>query len=80
MKIWLWGTLGSVLLLAGLAASFVGFVQPGLTCPDDDASAGCPATPFYSGMLGIGLLLLCIASIFFVLFVRAGQARNRVTG
>lgn len=73
MKNWLWCALGLILLFAGLGVTAVGVFQPGLTCPDDDASAGCPATPFYSGMLGIGLAIIFV-SIFSL--VRAGKTQQ----
>lgn len=70
MKNWLWGALGVVLLVVGLGVTSVGFLQPGLTCADDDSSAGCPATPFYSAMLGLGLVLTIVSIVF---LVRAGN-------
>ncbi len=66
----LWRVLGFVALFSGIATASVGFVQPGLSCPDDDASAGCPASPFYSGLLGIGLALVIVGILF---LVRAGK-------
>ena len=66
MKSWMWGILGTVLLLSGAGFASVGFIQPGLTCTEDDSSAGCPATPLFSGMLGIGLALLIMGIIFVV--------------
>lgn len=71
----LWGAVGTATLCLGLLASGVGFFQPGLICLEDDSSAGCPATPFYTGTLMLGLVLL-LTSIFF--FIRA-QTTKRVT-
>ena len=77
MKAWIWGILGTVLLLSGAGFASVGFIQPGLTCAEDDSSAGCPATPFFSGMLGIGLVLLIMGIIF---VVQAAKTRRPPAG
>lgn len=73
MKNWLWGAIGTVTLCLGMVMSAVGFLQPGLTCPGEDSSAGCPSTPLYSGMLGFGIVLL-LASILFL--IRAGKTKG----
>lgn len=77
MKSWIWGILSAVLLLAGAVSAAVGFLQPGVACAEDDSPAGCPATPFYSGLLGIGLTLLIIGTIF---AVQAAKARRPPPG
>lgn len=35
-------TAGPVLIVAGLVLAFVLFLQPWVSCEDDDSSAGCP--------------------------------------
>lgn len=70
MKIWVWGTAGIATLCISLGLILVGFLQPGVTCAEDDSAAGCPSTPVHSGMLVSGVVLLPPSILF---LVRAGK-------
>lgn len=73
MKNWVWGTIGTAVLVFGLGLSALGFFRPGLECAEDDVSAGCPATPTFAVMSVAGILLIP-ASI--PLLIRAGKTQK----
>lgn len=70
MKNWVWGVTGVVTLCMALGLIAVGFLQPGVTCAEDDSSAGCPSTPVHAGMLGSGTVLLPAGILF---LIRSGR-------
>lgn len=73
MKNWVWGTIGTVVLVLAIGLTVLGFFQPGVECAEDDVSAGCPATPGFAAMLMVGIVLLP-ASI--LLLIRAGKTQK----
>jgi Na+/H+-dicarboxylate symporter len=74
MKIWVCGATGIATLCIALGLILVGFLQPGVTCAEDDSAAGCASTPLHSGMLVSGVVLVPTSILF---LVRAGK-RDRL--
>jgi Na+/H+-dicarboxylate symporter len=70
MKNWAWGFIGVATLCMALGLIAVGFLQPGITCAEDDTSAGCPSTPVHAVMLVSGTVLLPTGILF---LIRSGK-------
>lgn len=63
-----YATLGLLLTLAGVAGSFVMFLQPWRSCPEiDDSSAGCPATSSDTALLGLAISALLVGIAFLIM-------------
>jgi hypothetical protein len=53
---------GSTLAVIGAAVSFLYFLQPWRTCPDDDAPAGCPMLPDDAVTLTVAVIVAVLAT------------------
>lgn len=53
---------GSTLAVIGAAVSFVYFLQPWRTCPDDSAPAGCPMLPDDAAILTVAMIVAVLAA------------------
>lgn len=53
---------GSALAVAGATVSFIYFLQPWRTCPDDDAPAGCPMLPNDAEILAVAMIVAVLAT------------------
>jgi hypothetical protein len=53
---------GSTLAATGAVVSFIYFLQPWRTCPDDDAPAGCPMLPDDAGILTAAMIVTVLAT------------------
>lgn len=70
-------SLGTLLVLAGVAGGFVMFSQPWRNCPEiDDTSAGCLSTGSNQGLFGVAVLLLMVGIV--LLAVSLSIRRERV--
>jgi hypothetical protein len=54
---------GSTLAVTGAVVSFIYFLQPWRTCPDDDAPAGCPMLPDDAAILTAAVIVTVFATV-----------------
>lgn len=69
-------TLGTLLLLAGVAGGLVMFSQPWRSCPEiDDTSAGCLSTGSNQGLFGVAVLVLMVGIVLLAESISMRQER-----
>jgi len=67
---------GTTLAVVGAVVSFIYFLQPWRTCPDDDAPAGCPMLPLDASIMTAAMVVTLFAT---AVAITGAASKKRIT-